>query len=133
MIRIAIIGTGSIAAVHLQAFTMFADRCTVVALADNKEERANVLRDRFRLESRFVQDYRELLNDEEVDMVSICTPLIPMRRLLPTSCGLASMCWWRSLWHCRLKSATACWLRRLNRAVSCPSSDRTVSWIPTGD
>lgn len=74
MIRIAIIGTGSIAAVHLQAFALFADRCTVVALADNRKERADALRDQFRLESRFVQDYRELLNDEEVDMVSICTP-----------------------------------------------------------
>lgn len=74
MIRVAIIGTGSIAATHLQAFALFPERCRVVALVNNHEERAIALRDRFQLDSRVVQDYRELLLDEEVDMISICTP-----------------------------------------------------------
>lgn len=74
MIRVAIIGTGSIANAHLEAYTLFSERCQVVALVDSREERASQLKDKFQLDSKFMQDYHELLEDEEVDLVSICTP-----------------------------------------------------------
>jgi len=74
MISVAIIGTGSIAAVHLQACALFSERCRVTVLVDSREERASALRDEYQLESRYMQDYRDLLQDEDVDLVSICTP-----------------------------------------------------------
>lgn len=74
MIRVAIIGTGSIAAVHLKSYSLFTGRCRVVALVNPDMERAEALRDQFRLDCRVMQDYRELLQGGEVDLVSICTP-----------------------------------------------------------
>ncbi|MBW4080287.1 Gfo/Idh/MocA family protein [Paenibacillus sp. S150] len=74
MIRVAIIGTGSIAASHLEAYSLFPERCQIAALINRHEAKAVQLRDRFELGCRIVQDYHELLESGEADLVSICTP-----------------------------------------------------------
>ncbi|NQX63602.1 Gfo/Idh/MocA family protein [Paenibacillus qinlingensis] len=74
MIRIALIGTGSIADAHLEAYTRFPDRCQVVALVNNTTEKAHRLKIKYKLDCQIMQDYRELLIRKEVDLVSICIP-----------------------------------------------------------
>jgi UDP-N-acetyl-2-amino-2-deoxyglucuronate dehydrogenase len=74
VIRIALIGTGSIADAHLEAYRRFPDRCQVVALVNNTVEKANKLKMKYDLDCRIIQDYRELLKLDEVDLVSICIP-----------------------------------------------------------
>ncbi|WP_026342350.1 Gfo/Idh/MocA family protein [Paenibacillus fonticola] len=74
MIRVAIIGTGSIAHSHAAAYASFSERCKVVALVNRHEDKAILLRDKFQFDCKVMQDYKELLHEEEIDLVSICTP-----------------------------------------------------------
>lgn len=74
MIRVAVIGTGKISESHLQAYVSFGDRCEVVALCDIYPEKCAQLKDKFTLNSLIVSDYKELLDHEDIDLVSICTP-----------------------------------------------------------
>lgn len=74
MIRVAVIGTGVIAETHLKAYAYFVERCKIVALANPHIEKAAALKDKFHLDCRLLEDYHELLEDGEVDLVSICTP-----------------------------------------------------------
>lgn len=74
MIRVAIIGTGSISRAHLQAYALFPQRCEVVALANRHVERANRLKEEFLLDCTVTEDYHELLHNKDIDLISICTP-----------------------------------------------------------
>lgn len=74
MIRVAIVGSGSIAGVHLESYALFPERCKVVALVDRKTKNAELLKAKFGLDCKVVLDYKELLDDETIDLVSICTP-----------------------------------------------------------
>jgi predicted dehydrogenase len=70
---VGIIGCGGIAGTHIQALGALADRCRVVAVADPNEEAAR----RRMAESgalRQYADYRDLLADEQIDVVTIGTP-----------------------------------------------------------
>lgn len=72
-IRVAIIGTGGIAAAHLRAYQQFED-VQVVAGADIVPGKARAFFDRFGLHE--VRDYEHveaLLDSEKVDAVSVCT------------------------------------------------------------
>ncbi|MBD2868651.1 Gfo/Idh/MocA family protein [Paenibacillus arenilitoris] len=73
MLKIAIIGSGSIAGAHIGAYLKFGARCRVVAVADIYEEKAQELIDRYSLPAKAVKDYKELLG-EDIDLVSVCTP-----------------------------------------------------------
>lgn len=74
MIKVAVIGTGGIANSHLEAYeSSFKGRCQVVALCDIYLEKAVQHKEKFQLDCRVEQDYRELL-DSDIDLVSICTP-----------------------------------------------------------
>lgn len=74
MIKVAVIGTGGIANSHLEAYlSAFKGRCQVVALCDIYKEKAVQDKEKFQLDCRVEQDYRELL-DSDIDLVSICTP-----------------------------------------------------------
>ncbi|WP_246257680.1 Gfo/Idh/MocA family protein [Amycolatopsis anabasis] len=71
--RVAVVGTGGIAASHLNAYRAHADEVEVVAAADLDEGR---LAD-FRAEAGGIPGYRdlaEMLADQRPDLVSICTP-----------------------------------------------------------
>lgn len=70
----AIIGTGSIAHSHVKAYLAFSDRCKVVALVNRNIEKAIQLRDEFQLDGLILEDYKELLHNQKIDLVSICTP-----------------------------------------------------------
>ncbi|WP_339160057.1 Gfo/Idh/MocA family oxidoreductase [Paenibacillus sp. FSL W8-0186] len=68
------IGTGSIAHSHAAAYASFSERCKVVALINRHEDKAILLRDKFQFDCKVMQDYKELLHEEDIDLVSICTP-----------------------------------------------------------
>lgn len=68
-----IIGCGGVSFRHAQAYRMFSDDCDIVAVADVSEESARRLMDRFKV-AQWFPNWRDLLADERIDVVSICTP-----------------------------------------------------------
>jgi UDP-N-acetyl-2-amino-2-deoxyglucuronate dehydrogenase len=74
MIKVAVVGTGSIANAHLDEYVnSFKGKCRVVALSDIYEDKAVMAKEKYELDCVVVCDYRELLNSD-IDLVSICTP-----------------------------------------------------------
>ncbi|MGG6312740.1 Gfo/Idh/MocA family protein [Paenibacillus macerans] len=74
MIKVAIVGTGSIAGVHLAAYAGFPGRCKVIALVDRQGDKAQKLKEEHALDCGMFNDYEALLDNPELDLVSICTP-----------------------------------------------------------
>lgn len=74
MIDVAIVGTGAIAKSHLEAYLRFPERCRVVALVDIYPDKAKELAAKYNLEVSVFQDHKELLNWDNLQLVSICTP-----------------------------------------------------------
>ena len=73
-VRIGIIGIGGIAnASHIPAYLQN-DHAQVVALCDIDVKRAETARKKFFRKAAVYSDYMELLADENVDAVDICTP-----------------------------------------------------------
>lgn len=73
MIRVAVIGTGSISRAHIDAYLSFSDRCQIVAVADVFKDKAEEAIRKNGLNAVAVQDYKELLG-QGIDLVSVCTP-----------------------------------------------------------
>ena len=74
-IRIAIIGAGAIADVHIQAYLKHSDLCTVTAVCDLFVEKAEKLIEAYSLtEAKAYKDYKDALSSGNVDAVSICLP-----------------------------------------------------------
>ncbi|HHT47780.1 MAG TPA: Gfo/Idh/MocA family oxidoreductase [Firmicutes bacterium] len=75
MIKVAIVGTGNIAPMHIEAFKAFPERCEIVALVDIYLEKAGLCRERLGLrKARVFNSHKWLLDDPDIDLVSICTP-----------------------------------------------------------
>ncbi len=73
-INVAIIGCGTIAnSAHMPAYKAAEDICTVKYFVDIIPERAEALRDKYG-SGIVATDYREVLKDETVTCVSVCTP-----------------------------------------------------------
>ena len=73
-IRIGIIGNGGICkGSHVPTYVKD-DRVEVVGVCDIIEERAQYLKDEFFPDAKVYTDYKELLKDETIDSVDICTP-----------------------------------------------------------
>lgn len=73
MLKVAIIGAGSISTEHIKAYLQFPERCRIVAVCDMNEGKAESQIAKYELTAKAVQDYKELLQ-EDIDIVSICTP-----------------------------------------------------------
>ena len=75
MIRVAIIGTGSIANAHVQAYLKQAGRCEIAALCDVVPGKAQQMKERYGFQNTdCYEDYRELLQREDIDLVDVCAP-----------------------------------------------------------
>ncbi|MBP1755250.1 MAG: oxidoreductase [Firmicutes bacterium] len=74
MIRVAIIGTGNISSAHINAYLAFPERCKIVALCDIYPDKALEKVETYHLEADVVDDHKELLEREDIDLVSVCTP-----------------------------------------------------------
>ena len=72
--KVAIIGCGTIAtSAHLPAYTAAADLAEIAWFVDIIPERAQALRDKYG-SGKVLTDYHDILDDPELDCVSVCTP-----------------------------------------------------------
>lgn len=71
-LRCAVIGTGAIGIHHLTSL-MSCPRASAVALSESQHQRAKEAGDRFRI-PRVYSDYRELLEQPDIDAVVVATP-----------------------------------------------------------
>ena len=74
MIGVAILGAGDIANVHIEAYKQLEGRCKVVAIADLFQDKAQEKKEKYGLDCDVVGDYKELLDRDDVNLVSICLP-----------------------------------------------------------
>ena len=75
MIRVAIIGTGNISTAHIEGYLAFPERCQIVALCDIFPEKAQAKKEKYQLNGAdVVDDHEKLLDREDIDLVSVCTP-----------------------------------------------------------
>jgi predicted dehydrogenase len=77
MIRVAIIGTGNIASLHIEAYLTFPERCRIVALCDSEPEKCAEKKEKYHIEDAQVfASHTEMLETLKgrLDLVSICTP-----------------------------------------------------------
>jgi len=71
--KIALIGCGRVADVHMLAYSYIKD-ANVVAVSDIDLRRAKIFADRYRVK-RFFSNYADLLEIKDLDFVDICTPV----------------------------------------------------------
>ncbi|MDP4089644.1 MAG: Gfo/Idh/MocA family oxidoreductase [Bacillota bacterium] len=75
MVRIAIVGTGSISQEHIKGYLQFPDRCKIVALVDIYPEKAEEKKQRFNLvDAEIYDDHKKILERTDIDLVDVCTP-----------------------------------------------------------
>lgn len=72
-VRIAVLGTGFIANIHLESYERFVPQAEVVAVYGRKADRAKAFAEQFGIPSWY-DDIDKLLAEEEVDIVDICLP-----------------------------------------------------------
>lgn len=72
--RVGVVGCGGIAnGAHFPAY-LLEKRAKIVGVCDIKEERAQKAKNRFFRDARVYTDYREMLKDDSIDYIDICTP-----------------------------------------------------------
>lgn len=74
MLKVAIIGAGAISSAHMEAYLQFPDRCQIVALCDIYPEKADKKAKEFNLDATIYDDHTKMLDREDIDLVSVCTP-----------------------------------------------------------
>lgn len=74
MIKVAIIGTGAICPSHVKGYLSFPGKCEIVALCDIYPEKAEKVKENSGLPAKVYDNHQELLEKEEVDLISVCTP-----------------------------------------------------------
>ncbi|GHV92635.1 oxidoreductase [Spirochaetia bacterium] len=75
MLNVAIIGTGNISRLHLEAYLAFPDRCAITHLVDIYPEKAEQKKLDFKLpNAKVFSSHKDILNDPSINLVSICTP-----------------------------------------------------------
>ena len=73
LFNVALVGCGTIAPNHLDAISQN-NMLKVVALCDLKTDKAEKMNERFNLGAKIYNDYFEMLNNEQIDSIHICTP-----------------------------------------------------------
>lgn len=75
MLKVAIIGTGNISAMHIQGYLAFPQRCKIVALCDIYPEKAQAKKEEYGLtDAQVFSSHKDMLGKVDVDLVSVCTP-----------------------------------------------------------
>jgi predicted dehydrogenase len=74
MLSVAIIGTGNIARLHVEGYRAFPGRCAITHLVDLYPEKAEQMKETFKLDAKVSKSHKDILNDPDIDLVSICTP-----------------------------------------------------------
>lgn len=74
-IRVGVIGTGGIAhGAHLPAYTAIPEECEIIALCDIDPEALRKTQEKYPQARHAFDDYKKLLEMDEIDAVSVCTP-----------------------------------------------------------
>lgn len=71
---VAILGTGGIAATHIDSYKKFPQSCEIRAVCDLYPEKAEKLAAEKGIAAAVYSDYKELVNDPGIDLVSVCLP-----------------------------------------------------------
>lgn len=74
MIRVGIIGIGNISGSHIDGYRAFGDRCKIVAFCDLDEGKATRRAAELGLGISIYEDASNMLQNEDLDLVSIATP-----------------------------------------------------------
>jgi predicted dehydrogenase len=74
MVNVAIVGTGNIARQHIGGYLAFPGRCKITCLADIFPEKTEKTDAEFNLGAKVSASWKDLLDDPDIDLVSICTP-----------------------------------------------------------
>lgn len=75
MIRVAVVGTGCIAHMHIEGLLTFPERCRIVALCDIYPQKAEAMKQKYGLDCEIFDDHRRMLaSGVEIDLVHVCTP-----------------------------------------------------------
>ncbi|MFD1673940.1 Gfo/Idh/MocA family protein [Alicyclobacillus fodiniaquatilis] len=74
MIKVAVIGAGAISTSHIEGYLNFPSDCQIKAISDIYVDKATKHIEGYKLDAEAYSDYKELLNDPSIDLVSICTP-----------------------------------------------------------
>ncbi len=72
-IKVAVLGTGFIADIHLESYRRFVHEAEVVAIYGRNQKNAEVVAEKFGIPNAF-SDIDELLEKVDVDIVDICLP-----------------------------------------------------------
>ncbi len=80
-IKIGVIGTGRIGKVHTETIAQNIPEAQIVALADINKSSAKELASRFSVKS-VTEDYRDIINNQEIDAVLICSPTDTHARII---------------------------------------------------
>ncbi len=73
--KVAIIGAGAIAAVHIDSYLLHSELCEVVAICDSFCDKAKKMAESKNLKNiTFYSEFDDILKDESIDIVSICLP-----------------------------------------------------------
>ncbi|MDD9792392.1 Gfo/Idh/MocA family protein [Priestia megaterium] len=74
-LRVGMIGCGAIAVQkHLPALKKLSEKVEVVAFCDGNEQNVRRVADSFNKNAKVYTDYQELVKDNDIDVVHICTP-----------------------------------------------------------
>jgi len=71
---VAIIGIGNIAKEHLDGYLNLKDRCVVKVLCDIYLDKAKAFKEKYSLDVEIIDDYKTLLNRDDIHIVSVCLP-----------------------------------------------------------
>lgn len=72
---VAILGTGAIAGVHIDAYKQFADRCEIRVLCDMFKDKAQKIKESKNLDqANVLEDWHEILTRDDIDIISLCLP-----------------------------------------------------------
>jgi UDP-N-acetyl-2-amino-2-deoxyglucuronate dehydrogenase len=74
VLKVAIIGAGAISSAHMEAYLQFTERCQIVALCDIYPVKAEKKAKEFNLDVAIYDDHTKMLEREDIDLVSVCTP-----------------------------------------------------------
>lgn len=75
MINVAIVGTGSIANMHMAGLLTFPERCKVVALCDIYPQKAERMKETYHLDCEIFDNHNSMLaSGIKIDLVHVCTP-----------------------------------------------------------
>lgn len=74
MKKVAIIGAGAISTRHIEGYLAFPEACKIAAIVDIYLDKAEERVRAYQLDAVASNDYKSILADPSIDVVSICTP-----------------------------------------------------------